>query len=82
MEAYESTGNLIIINGQCRICKKYFAFNVKKEDYTDYISNRKLIQQAFPYLTADERELMISETCNACFNDIFKDDELEESILE
>lgn len=84
MEAYESSiGNLTIISCQCRICKKDFALKVKKEDHTDYISNGKLIQNAFPYLTAGERELIITEICETCFDDIFKEgEEPEENMPE
>lgn len=76
MEAYEAKfGNLTILNCKCQMCQKDFALKVKADDYTDYVSNGKLIQLAFPYLTAGERELIISGTCNDCFNVIFKDDE-------
>jgi len=32
-------------------------------------------QQAFNYLTPSERELLISGTCEACFNDMFASDD-------
>lgn len=78
MEAYETKfGNLTILNCKCRMCKKNYALKVKKDDYTDYISNGKLIQLAFPYLSAGERELIISGICDKCFIDMFKDDNEE-----
>lgn len=76
MEAYETKfGNLTILNCKCRMCNKDYALKVKTEDHTDYVSNGKLIQLAFPYLSAGERELIISGICDTCFTDIFKDDE-------
>lgn len=79
MEAYEAKfGNITILNYKCKICKKYFTLKVKADDYTDYISNGKLIQLAFPYLSAGERELIISGICDTCFTDMFKDDEEDE----
>ena len=33
--------------------------------------NGKLIQDAFPYLTDGQRELMISNTCDTCWNKFF-----------
>ena len=78
MEAYEAKfGNLTILNCKCRMCNKDYAFKVKKDDYTDYVSNGKLIQLAFPYLSAGERELIISGICDKCFIDMFKDDNEE-----
>jgi len=32
-----------------------------------------LIQDVLPYLTADERELLISGTCGTCFDTMFED---------
>lgn len=39
----------------------------------DYIAwhNGVFIQDAFPYLSADQRELMISNTCGNCFEMFF-----------
>jgi len=33
-----------------------------------------LIQNCMPYLTAGERELLISRTCNECWKNMFGDD--------
>ena len=35
----------------------------------------ELIQVAMPYLTADEREILISGVCGTCFDDMFGDEE-------
>jgi hypothetical protein len=35
-------------------------------------------QDAFPHLTADERELLISGTCGSCFNAMFPEDDEED----
>ena len=75
MEAYDAKGvNLTIINCTCRICKIPYALKVKKDDYADYCNNGKLIQNCFPYLTAGERELIISGICDTCFNKMFKNE--------
>ena len=39
----------------------------------DYIAchNGKYIQDAFPYLTAGQRELMLSNTCDDCWQKFF-----------
>jgi len=71
-------GNLTILNIQCKLCKETYAIKVKTEDYTDYYNSGKLIQLCFPYLTAGERELIISGMCDSCFNNIFKNEEDDE----
>ena len=35
----------------------------------------ELIQVAMPYLTADEREILISGVCGTCFDNMFGDGE-------
>ena len=37
--------------------------------------NGSLIQDAMPYLSADERELLISGTCGTCFDKMFGSEE-------
>ena len=58
----------------CRHCKKTFELKVRFEDYVEYLTpNRKHIQDIFPYLTPAERELLISNTCEECWNEMFAD---------
>ena len=35
----------------------------------------ELIQNCFPTLSADERELFVSKICGTCFDAMFKEDE-------
>ena len=67
-----------IIHKQCTSCKKEYLIEVNKEDLYAYMNGGKLIQLAFPYLSAGERELIISGICDTCFNDMMKDDEEDE----
>ena len=46
---------------------------VGSDDLEDY-QNEELIQNAFPYLTPDERELIISRICGKCFDKMFGED--------
>lgn len=63
----------------CRFCGKQYDLKVRLKDVTDWRGG-KYIQEAFPYLSAAERELLISKTCNSCFDKMFKevDEEGEE----
>lgn len=62
----------------CRLCKKTYTLKVRVEDYITFDSPfRPHIQDIFPYLTPAERELLISGTCDECWNKMFggEDDE-------
>ena len=51
----------------CRLCKEdQEPFIVGMDDLTDH-SNGALAQEVFSYLNADQRELLISSTCNRCW---------------
>ena len=67
--------NKVLMNIICSHCKKTYSLEVFKSDLNDYINNGKLVQLAFPYLSAGERELIISGICDTCFNNIFDDNE-------
>ena len=54
----------------CRVCKNQVEMQVHIEDVTAW-ENGKLIQDAMPYLSADEREVLISGICGPCFDKMF-----------
>ena len=49
----------------CNTCKDQVEMAVNVDDYTSW-ENGELIQVAMPYLTADEREILISGVCGTC----------------
>ena len=54
------------------MCGKTYAVYVTAESFEEFSSpNRRHIQDIFPYLNADERELLISNTCAKCWDDMF-----------
>lgn len=55
----------------CRECGRTYIVDVKMDDYLDWINGKGLIQDIFPYLSAGERELLISGICGECFDRIF-----------
>ena len=60
----------------CRLCNKTHELKVTERDYIEYSqSNRRHIQDIFPYLTPAERELLISQTCDDCWNKMFGGEE-------
>lgn len=64
----------------CPICGHANEIAVNEEDYFDWAFDGVLAQEAFPYLSADEREMLISGICPTCWEKTFGsgDDEQEE----
>jgi len=54
----------------CNSCKRTYELAAFKADMDSWVSGT-LIQNAMPYLSADERELCISRTCGKCFDAMF-----------
>lgn len=54
----------------CPFCGKVHSVSVNVADYIRW-TNRELVQNAFPYLSATEREQIISGICPTCQRDIF-----------
>lgn len=62
------------INVTCISCGGQHEFQVRDEDMRRYESG-ELIQREFPYLSAGQRELMISQTCETCFEEMFPEED-------
>lgn len=54
---------------QCISCKEVYHLKVHPNDIVR-ISEGAHVQDAMPYLSADDRELLISGICGKCFDDI------------
>ena len=50
----------------CRLCDTVHDLTVNVEGYVNWQAG-EFIQDALPELSCDERELLISGTCGACF---------------
>jgi hypothetical protein len=56
----------------CVYCGEYTAIPVKLKDYKEFRSpNRRYVQDIFPYLDAGQREMLISNTCPKCWDDLY-----------
>lgn len=60
----------IIITMECVFCGKSHEVVVNFEDYLKW-QDGEAIQRAMPYLSATQREQIISKICPACQIDIF-----------
>lgn len=56
----------------CHICGKSYLITVERSDYELYASGKGHIQDIFPYLSPSDRELLISQTCRECWDEMFK----------
>lgn len=54
----------------CPFCGEAHEVYVNEADYLDW-QDGELAQNAFPYLSADERELLISGICSTCWSSLW-----------
>lgn len=59
---------------RCIVCDDTFDIMVDPNDLNRWAEG-ELIQDALDYLTADERELLLSGTCGSCWDTLFPDNE-------
>lgn len=62
----------------CPLCGQVDEVAVNEADYWDWKDGTTLVQDAFPYLTAEERERLITGICPDCWYTLFSGDEEEE----
>ncbi len=63
-----------ICDAFCKHCGRQFVLTFDKSDMYDWLSGSLPIQNALPYLSANERELLLSGTCGDCFDKMFPPD--------
>lgn len=57
---------------RCPFCGRGNEVEVNESDYWDW-QDGELVQVAFPYLSANEREMLISGICPTCWDKMFGD---------
>lgn len=65
----------ITITSRCPFCGRYTHIMVGSEQYERWTFGGALIQDAFPTLSATERETLISGICPDCQDDIFNEED-------
>ncbi len=61
---------MITLTKTCHLCKTEHEMQVSDQSLERFQKGEH-VQFAFPYLTADERELLISGICGKCVDEIF-----------
>lgn len=67
----------LINDVKCIVCSGVFTITVELEQWYKWKSGI-FIQDAFPHLTADERDLLQSGICGKCFDKIYPEIEEED----
>ena len=67
----------VTIITRCPFCGRTNEVAANEADYLDW-QDGVLVQDAFPYLSADEREMLISGICPACWASSFGDEDEED----
>lgn len=57
----------------CSVCRNEKIIKINQSDLESY-QNGSNAQHAFPYLSAADRELIISNICGPCFGSMFADE--------
>ena len=65
----------------CPMCGQYHEVGVNETDYWDWDDGMN-VQDAFPYLSANEREMLISGICPECWDRMFPPEEDEDEDME
>lgn len=61
----------------CLECGEDVTIVVEATDWELWYLGATLVQDTFPYLTADQREILISGICGKCFDKMFPVDIIE-----
>jgi len=61
----------------CKLCGLVYSILLNEQDYDDWQDHKGHIQNLLSYLTAAERELLISGTCDSCWKKLYPNDDEE-----
>lgn len=59
----------------CRLCGAQIDIYAYEKDINNWQAGKEYIQNCLAYLTAGERELLLSNTCDECWKKLFPNDE-------
>jgi len=73
-------GKNVTLQVVCNHCRAPYDIEVKASDLKDWKEGKGFVQECFPYLSTDDRELLISKTCGVCWDNLFPEPEEEEEM--
>lgn len=68
-------GRICKATRRCDLCSNDVSVFVRPKDFDAFVSGAGYMQTLFPYLTADERELLLNGFCGPCFDSFCPPDE-------
>lgn len=69
MESVERTDDRTLkVKRRCELCGEDVFVYVRPADFMTFLAGHSYVQTLFPYLTADERELLSAGFCGPCFD--------------
>jgi hypothetical protein len=71
---FNVTDGVVTATKTCSVLGSEYTVRVPLQDYEDWRTGR-LAQRAFPYLSSDQREFLMSGTTPAEFDEMFGDDD-------
>lgn len=60
----------LALNIKCFCCGEVHTVKVNKEDLEKYKRGEGHVQALMPYLSASDREMIISSTCGKCYDEM------------
>jgi hypothetical protein len=67
----------VTVAGPCYSCQRPVSVRVVASDYVEFESG-EFAQDCFPYLSAEQREFLISGICGTCWDEMFANPEEDE----
>ena len=64
-----------VVNVDCVQCNTTHTLLVNPKDIISWQAGKKYIQEALPYLSSAERELLISQTCDTCWKHMYGEED-------
>jgi len=61
----------MMVDVPCFTCGFNYTLWYNGDDMLEWLKGEQFIQDAMPYLTSGERELLLSNTCDSCFDKMF-----------
>ena len=61
----------------CKYCRTEYSIVAEREDMEAWLSGDRYIQDCLAYLSAGDRELLISGTCDTCWKNMYGIDDEE-----
>lgn len=62
-----------VVDVRCVQCRIMYSIILNRSDLVDWLGGSGPIEKILHYLTAGERELLLSNICDCCFEKMFSD---------